>query len=530
MGNPTDFNDLAQLAGAEAVKATVDKVLAAVAAPGAVQASAPDWPDPILPGMVKAPEIPADILPAWLGAMCGAVADSTQTPPALAVMVGLSVLATVLQRRYEVAPFGDDYTEPLALWTLTALPSGARKSAVFGAMTAPLLRWEKLEYDRGRAERARAASARKVAEKRIERLLADAAKAKDDHERERIRAEIQHEKETMPAEIRAPRLFTEDVTAERLQAMLAEHGERMALLSDEAGIFQIMAGIYNGGAANLDAFLKGHAGTAMRVDRAGREAHVDKPALSFGLALQPGVLSEVAASRRFRDSGLLARFLYAMPTSNVGKRDVRRRVAVPEKVRDDYEVALFRLLKDIPAVPNPPRVLPLTEPALELWADFAQAIEDQQGEGGRFESISDWTSKLPGAVARIAALLELAEVGRDVEDVSELAVRQAVALGWLLIPHAQAAFGLLGADSVDVDAAAVLKWIRAGDLAEFSRPECQKALEARFRTVERLTKALKRLEDQHVIRCYDRRNKGARPTPMCQVSPKALLCNPGRST
>ncbi|MCK2128283.1 YfjI family protein, partial [Thauera aromatica] len=118
----------------------------------------------------------------------------------------------------------DDYTEPLALWTLTALPSGARKSAVFSAMTAPLLRWEKLEYDRGRAERGRVASARKVAEKRIERLLADAAKAKDDHERERIRSEIQHEKDTMPVEIRAPRLFTEDVTAERLQAMLAEYG------------------------------------------------------------------------------------------------------------------------------------------------------------------------------------------------------------------------------------------------------------------------------------------------------------------
>lgn len=520
MGNPTDFNDLAKLAGPDAVKATVDKVLAAAAAP--VQASAPEWPDPILPGMVKAPEIPADILPAWLGAMCGAVADSTQTPPALAVMVGLSALAAVLQRRFEVAPFGDDYTEPLALWTLTALPSGARKSAVFSAMTAPLLRWEKLEYDRGRAERARVASARKVAEKRIERLLGDAAKAKDETERERIRAEIQEERESMPAELRAPRLFTEDVTAERLQAMLAEYGERMALLSDEAGIFQIMAGIYNGGSANLDAFLKGHAGTAMRVDRAGREAHVDKPALSFGLALQPGVLSEVAASRRFRDSGLLARFLYAMPASNVGKRDVRRRVAIPDQVRDEYEASLFRLLEDVPAVPGKPRVLPMTEPALELWADFAQEIEDHQGEGEKYESISDWTSKLPGAVARVAALLELAEVGRHVEEVSELATRQAIALGRLLIPHAQSAFGLLGTDGTDSDASAVVKWVQANGLAEFSKRECQKTLSGRFRTHERLDKALHRLEQQDALRRITKRNKGAPPSEVCIVNPKLL--------
>lgn len=522
MSKPTDFNDLAQLAGPDAVKATVDKVLAAVVAPGSVQAPTAEWPDPILPGMVKAPEIPAEILPGWLGAMAGAVADSTQTPPALAVMVGLSVLAAVLQRRYEVAPFGDDYTEPLALWTLTALPSGARKSAVFSAMTAPLLRWEKLEYDRGRAERGRVASACKVAEKRIERLLSDAGKAKDDHERERIRAEIQHERDHMPAELRAPRLFTEDVTAERLQAMLAEYGERMALLSDEAGIFQIMAGIYNGGSANLDAFLKGHAGTAMRVDRAGREAHVDKPALTFGLAVQPGMLSEVAASRRFRDSGLLARFLYAMPTSNVGRRDVRRRMAIPDRVRDDYEVALFQLLEDVPAVIGKPRVLAMTEPALDLWADFAQEIEDHQGEGGRYEAISDWTSKLPGAVARVAALLELAEVGRHAEEVSEIATERAVALGRLLIAHAQSAFGLLGTDGVDTDAAAIVKWIQAHGLEEFSRRDCQKSLSGRFRTQERMNKALDRLQQQDALRHYTKRNKGAPASEMCLVNPKLL--------
>lgn len=526
MGKPTDFNDLAQAAGPEAVRKAVDKVIAE-AGPVAVTPEAPPpptWanpPDPVLPGMVRTPEIPADVLPAWLGDMCGAVAASTQTPPALAVMIGLGVLATVLHRRFEVSPY-DGYAEPLSLWTLTAMPSGSRKSAVFSALTAPLLRWEKTEYDRGRAERGRVASARKVAEKRIERLLQDAAKAKDDTARESIRAEIQHEKDTMPAEQRAPRLFTEDVTAERLQAMLAEQGERMAVLSDEAGIFQIMAGIYNGGSANLDAFLKGHAGTAMRVDRAGREAHVDKPALSFALALQPGVLSEVAASRRFRDSGLLARFLFAMPASNVGKRDVRQRVAVPEQVRDAYEAGIFRLLENRPMVPGSPRVLAMTEPALEAWTDFSQAIEDEQGEGGRYESITDWTAKLHGAVARIAALFELAEAGLHAEEVSEQAVHQAVRLGLLLIPHAQAAFGLLGTDGIDTDANAIVKWFRGARALEFSRRDCQKAMEGRFRNLERLTKALQRLAQNDVLRGYTRREKGKPPSEMYIINPKLL--------
>jgi replicative DNA helicase len=61
--------------------------------------------------------------------------------------------------------------------------------------------------------------------------LQDAAKAKDASERAAIRAEIEREELEMPEELLAPRLFSADTTAERLQALLVEHGERMAVLS-----------------------------------------------------------------------------------------------------------------------------------------------------------------------------------------------------------------------------------------------------------------------------------------------------------
>lgn len=515
MSGATDFNDLAAMVDLGEVRRQVEQAEPAVIPP--------EWPDPILPGMIRTPAIPCDILPTWLGDMARAVSDSTQTPPALAVMHCLAVMATVLQRRFEVAPYGDGYTEPLALWTLSASPSGTRKSAVLNAMLAPLVHWEKLLRDRMRGDIAKVNATRAVAKKRIERLLQDAAKAKDASEREAIRAEVEREETEMPEEIRAPRLFTGDTTAERLQALLVEHGERMAVHSDESGIFLIMAGIYNGGAANIDVFLQGHAGTPMRVDRAGRSAHVDQPALSFGLLLQPGVLSEVASSRRFRDSGLLARFLYAMPASNVGTRDVRRHTPIPAAVKDEYERRLFGLLEGVPGPVQAPKVLPLSDAAREAWLDLAEAIEREQGEGGRYESISDWTSKLPGAVARVAALLELAEMGLAVQEVSHAAMDRAVRLARLLIPHAQAAFGLLGTDATDGDATAVVKWIKAGDLAEFTRREAQKAQEGRFRSVDRLQKALARLEQQDVLREFRRHNKGAPPTTAYRVNPKLLL-------
>ncbi len=221
MSIATDFNDLADMAGLEEVRRQVDQAAPTVAPP--------EWPDPILPGMLRTPSIPPDLLPTWLGDMAHALAEATQTPPALAVMSGLAVLATVLQRRFEVAPYGDGYTEPLALWTLSASPSGTRKSAVLGAMLGPLVYWEKLLRDRMRGEIAKVNAQRAVAKKRIERLQQDGAKAKDASERAAITAEIEREETDMPDEIRAPRLFSGDTTAERLQAMLVEHGERMAV-------------------------------------------------------------------------------------------------------------------------------------------------------------------------------------------------------------------------------------------------------------------------------------------------------------
>lgn len=514
----TDYNDLASVEGFDAVREQIEQAVSAVA-----PAPALEWPDPILPGARHVPTIPATVLPGWLGEMAHAVAESTQTPPALAVMSALAVLATVLQRRYVVAPQGDCYVEPLALWTLSASPSGTRKSAVLSAMQAPLVHWEKLLSDRMRSDIARVKATRSVAEKRMERLRQDAAKAKDSGERAALTKEIEEEETNMPEELRAPRLFSGDTTAERLQALLVEHGERMAVLSDEAGIFQIMSGMYNGGAANLDVFLQGHAGTAMRVDRAGRSAHIDQPALSFGLLLQPGVLADVAGSRRFRDTGLLARFLFAMPVSNVGKRDVRKHVPIPAAVREEYERQLFALLEGVPAPVTKPKVLTLGDAAREAWLNMAQEIEDEQGDGGRYAAISDWTSKLPGAVARIAALLELATTGLHACEVSYACMDDAIILANCLIPHAQAAFALLGTDAVDGDADAVLKWVRGNDLATFPRSECHRAMSGRFRDVERLKKALERLEQNHVIESFTVREPGSRPSPRYRVNPKALL-------
>ncbi len=513
----TDFNDLSALEGLEAVADIVNHAIPAI--------DPPIWPEPMIPGTLRTPDFPEDILLGCWGDMARAVAASTQTPPAMSIMCALGVMATLLQRRFEVSPYSDDYTEPLALWVVSASPSGTRKTAVLNAFMVPIVKWEKLQYDRYRVLVARANAARSTAKKRIEALNQQAAKCKDAAELQGLRTDIEREELDMPEEVRAPRLFTGDTTAERLQAMLFENAERMAVHSDEPGIFRVMAGAYSGGAQNLDVFLQGHAGSALRIDRAGRMAHVDKPALSFNLMIQPGLMSEVAGSKGFRDSGLLARFLYAIPATNVGRRDVRKHSGIDAEVRGRYERGVMSLLEGWlcePGTVPKVRVLDLTDSARELWLDFSQYIEDRQGDEGEFESIRDWTSKLAGATARIAALLELAEVGLGAESVSFCAMDRAIRLAKVLIPHAQAAFGLLGTDSTDADALAVLKWVRTRGQDVFTRHEAHKAMQGRFTSVDKLKKAMERLDSMDCVREFKRSNPGAKVSICYRVNPALL--------
>jgi putative DNA primase/helicase len=484
------------------------------------------WPEPILPGTMRVPEIPSDLLPEPLASMARAVARSTQTPPAMAVIVALTVVAAAVQRRFEVAPYGDDdYVEPLSIWGLVVLGSGNRKTAVLGALTDVLVRWEKQARDRSRSEIAKAEAARDVIAKRIEKLKNDAGREDDQKRRALLQDEIQRERESMPREVFAPRLFSGDVTAERLQQLLVEQNERMAVVSDEGGIFQVMAGAYSGGIASLDVFLQGHSGAPMRVDRAGRMAHLDRPALSFGLALQPGILQDAGKSRRFRDSGLMARFLYTVPMSNVGKRDVRERILLDQHVRAAWDHCITRLLDNMQGPIGKPRVIPFDNAARELWLDLCAEIERDQGEGGRLAHINDWSSKLPGAAARIAGLMALAEGGTELDHVGVESVRRAVQLARLLIPHAEAAFRLMGAADAEGDALHLLAWIRRNGLRYFARREAHRALESRFRTLDRMMPAVRQLQGWFILsnEYQEREHAAGRASVVYYVNPQIFV-------
>ncbi|MBV5348202.1 DUF3987 domain-containing protein [bacterium] len=235
-----------------------------------------EWGEPILFEGVDVEEITADLLPSWLGEYSRAVSKSTQTSEALAVMVGLSAIATCVQKKIVVSPNRNDYVEPLCIWTVSVLPSSERKTPVFKAMTAPVYAWEKEQAQLLEAQIAETNSIRHIEQKRIDNLRQKAVSATDSAERERLIQEIGAIHAAMPDEVRAPRLWVGDTTAETLQDLLADNNEKMAVLADEGVIFEIMAGLYSDSKVNIDIFLQSYSGSPTRIERKNRTASLEK--------------------------------------------------------------------------------------------------------------------------------------------------------------------------------------------------------------------------------------------------------------
>ena len=350
---------------------------------------------------VTLPHLPIDAFPDALGQMIAAVARTTETPVELAGMIGLATVAACCQKHFLVE--GEPgYTEPLSLWTVAALESGNRKSAVFSAMTAPLVRYEQAAKVAGHDTRTAKESERLTSEATVKALRAKAASSADIADRKHIQDEILKLEMGMPRVPTIPRLWAQDVTPEKLAGLMADNDEALALLSDEGGLFDMMGGRYSNGIPNLDLYLQGHAGTAVRVDRkSGPPVDLQRSTLTIGISPQPSVLRGLTAQEGFRGRGLLARFLYAMPASPLGYRNLHT-VPVPQSVAAAYTAMCEELLGISDQRDSEGRIimksLRLSPEAHAEWKAFGRHVEGHLRPGGEFEYLKDWAGKLPGAV------------------------------------------------------------------------------------------------------------------------------------
>jgi hypothetical protein len=499
------------------------------------------WDDPVpLEDPAPAP-VPVERLPQLLRTVVHAIADAYQVPVELPAIHALGCLSACVVGK-AVAQLGPDWTEELAFYGACILPSGERKTAVTVWMRRPIEEYEREAIEESRESVAEGQAAHDILVKRLERAKAEAAKEDDGPDRlaredaaRRLAAEVAKSRPPV-----LPRFLADDATPEALASLLADHG-RLAVISDEGGLFDILAGRYSDRVPNLDIVLKSHTGASHRVDRKGRDSEViPRPLLALSFAVQPDVVETIRRSPSMRGRGLLARFAYAVPRTALGHRDLEP-APVPERVTGEWRRLLHGLLGIETQYAEDTKsgsegisarsaycVLVLDRDARAAFRDFRATVERRlDPDDGDLFGISDWGSKLPGLVARIAGLLHFARhrTGAFDREIGREDIEAACEIGTALIDHARA---VLGGGTADLGPArAVLRWIRRNGKPDFSVRDCHTAVrrsDGRLETADGVRAALAVLEE----RGWTRRSpsppsasKRGRPSERFEVNPAA---------
>jgi replicative DNA helicase len=490
------------------------------------------WAPPIPLGATGAvPAFPVDALPGWLGEYVAAVATATQTPPDLAGMLALAVLATMAAGAVEVQP-RPGWREPLCLFVAVGMDAGTRKSSVFTALSQPVAAFERDQAAAALPAITETITLRRIADQAAAHAEATAGKApasqQDEARAEAIARAAEAGNIIVPP---VPRWLVDDATPEALAGLLATYG-RIALLSPEGDVFDQMAGRYNQGAGpNLGVYLKGHARDLLKVDRRGRPPeYVERPCLTIGLAVQPEVLRGLATRPGFGGRGLLARFLYSLPASLVGRRQVGAPPVLPATAyRYALELQALAASLAVLAGDDGPALLTLDQAAGELLLGVERDLEPRLAAGsGDLAHLAGWAAKLAGATCRLAALLHLAGHLRDgwARPINASTFTAAIRLADYLIEHARAVFDLMGADPHIDDARWLLDWIDRTNRTQFSRRDAHRAApRGRFAKATDLEPPLRLLEEHGYLRrvdpepSQDPRGRGRPASPRFLVNP-----------
>jgi replicative DNA helicase len=419
------------------------------------------------------------------------------------------------------------------------MDAGARKSSVFSALTRPVADFERQQATAALPGITETATLRRIADQAAAQAEAAAGRAPASQQEEARAEAIARAAEAANLIVPPlPRWLVDDATPEALAGLLASYG-RIALLSPEGDVFDQMAGRYSQAGPNLGVYLKGHAGDLLKVDRRGRPPeYVERPCLTIGLTVQPEVLRGLAGRPGFGGRGLLARFLYSLPQSLVGRRQAGA-PPVPNAVADRYTLELQAIAASL-ATPasDDPTVLSLDPQAGDLLLGFERDLEPRLAAGsGDLAHLAGWAAKLAGATCRLAGLLHLASHLRDgwAHPIGPDSFAGAVRLAGYLIEHARAVFDLMGADPRIEDARWLLDWISRTHQAQFTRRDAHHAApRGRFPKATDLDPALALLEEHGWLRRVDADSPGPKggrpPSPRFLVNPLHPATEPTEPT
>ena len=434
----TDFNDLHQAEGPDAVRACIKAAQEPAGGPqeraansdgsshqatGADAMAGTAWaaPQP-LTTKIDARPYPIDALPGTIGAAVAEVQGFAQAPVALVAACALSAVSVAVQAHHDVERepglSGPGLSGPVSLFLLTIAESGERKSTCDRYFTRAIRAYEDAQAEAAKPGIKGFNTALAIWEAKraglLQRIKTDRAKDKPTANHETLLRELEDDKPDAP---RVPRLLYGDATPEALGFNLATKWPAGGILADEGGTVLGAHGMGNDSIMrNLAQLNKLWDGGTMLVERRSVESFTVKGArLTMALQVQQSALQRFFDQSKglARGSGFLSRFLVAWPESTIGFRPVTpapnwERLAVfdrrmTEILNQEAPICTDGSLK--------PATLTLAPAAVIAWRAFHDRVEAQLRPGGDLHDVRDVASKIADNAARLAALFHVFEGG-----------------------------------------------------------------------------------------------------------------------
>lgn len=440
----TDFNDLHQRAGLEAVKACIGAAAPVAQAPAFPPLEDADdtgaWPDPTSLPDALPPVAPFDpeLLPQALRGWIVDIAERMQCPPDFPAVGVITALSGLIGARAVVAPKQhDDWRVVPNLWGLIVGRPGVMKSPALGEALKPLHRLESTEREQWQAAHEAWELDTKVAELagKANEKQAAAVAAKDPAKARALLAPTDQ-----PSEPTMRRYVVNDSTVEALADLLVENPWGLLVYRDEVhGLLCSMDRQGQEGARGF--YLTGYDGNqGHAVDRIGRgHSYVPRVCMAMLGGIQPGKVQSYvreAVNGGAGDDGLLQRFGLAVWP------DVEREFKLvdrwPDTPAKQAAWAVFeRLNALLPATDDDPQEWRFSPDAQAIFYEwlipFETGIRGEDLHPALVSHFAKWRKLIP-ALALIFALVDTPDSGGVIH---ERELIRALAWADYLRPHAE---------------------------------------------------------------------------------------------
>ena len=455
-----------------------------------------EWENPILFNDIETPEIPASLLPGIYGNYATSLAESSETPPGLAVMSILGVISACVAKYYVVSP-KVGWAEPTNIYTMIAMQPGSNKSLILKSCTQPLIDWEKSQREIMQPTILRLRSEHLTYVEDIKRMRKDVSRLKDNSKKSELAQEIADKEINLPDIPALPQLFTNDATPESLTQNVAEQYGRFSIFTDEGGILDTLSGLYSNGNANVDILLKGIDGGDIRVNRKDRTLMLN-PYLSIVMTIQPIIIQNMASKKTFQGKGMFERFLFVLPKSRLGFR-THNTAPLSDELKAKYHQAINELLERHPHQSDIEATkLMLSEEATAEWRSFQLGNEKMLRPDGTLSHCSGWGGKISGMALRLAGLLHVMS-GGGTYVIPKKTMNSALTLAALLSKHALAVYDSVGMGEDMSLAKYLYEWVAVMEGDHFTQSQLTIKLKNKKPRDELRNNALKILIERNII-------------------------------